>query len=93
MPRPTKNTVTTRQRKHILTNEDWYPTEDGRVVVSLIGWADGSWRVCVWGFDDFGLERDWHPSPTAQREAQLQFDRIVDLTTQNELRARGFVTA
>ena len=85
--------VTVRRTKHVLSNEDWYPTLEGKVRVSLIGWSDGAWRVCVWGGDDFGLERDWASSSGARHEARQQFDRIVHLTTQAELRARGFVNA
>lgn len=91
-------TVTHRTEKDILSNEDWYPTKagtwpgkDGFVRVSLIGYGDDHWRVCVWGGDDFGLEKDF---PVGERsKAHDEFDRIVNLTTRTELRARGFINA
>lgn len=81
--------MTHRSNKEILTNEDWCPTKDGKVDVSLVGWSDGKWKVSVWGNDDYGLERHFDDRASAQRE----FDRTVNLTTKAELKARGFVNA
>jgi hypothetical protein len=49
--------------------EDWYSNyrieDDARhkdtllVQVSALSLRDGKYRVCVWGNDDFGLERDF----------------------------------
>lgn len=78
--------VTHHSEKGILSNEDWHPTTDGKLSVSLIGWDTGEWKVCVWGGDDFGLERYYKDQAPAQQE----FDRIVNLTTKADLRARGF---
>lgn len=77
--------VTTRQTKKILTNEDWHPTIDGKVDVTLFGWDNGTWRVCVWGGDDTGMEIDLHD----ESKARSIFDRIVNLTTMAELTAMG----
>lgn len=75
-----------RSRKEILTNEDWYPTVDGKVTVSLIGWDDGAWKVSLYGGDDYGLEQFYEDQATAQQE----FDRIANLTRRADLWARGF---
>lgn len=77
--------VVNRQEKSILTNEDWYPTIDGKVTVSLIEWDNGNCRVCVWGGDDTGMEIDCADLVKARRI----FDRIVNLTTRGELQALG----
>lgn len=80
-------TLTQKEEKFILTNEDWYPTrEDGRVRVLLMGWTDGAWRVLIIGNDDFELEKRFIEENSARQE----FKRIVDLTTQKELKSRGF---
>ena len=44
------------------TTSDWYPNyQGGYVRVSLVRCRpDGTyWRVCAWGEDDFGMERDY----------------------------------
>jgi hypothetical protein len=91
--------VVSRQEKNILSNEDWYPTiagppwpgQEGMVRVSLIEYGDDHWRVCVWGGDDFGMERDFPVGEGVQ--AVMFFDRIVNLTTKSDLRIMGFVNA
>ena len=48
------------------TTDDWHPSfflndwYKGTKLVraSFLGLADGSWRVCVWGADDCGMEKD-----------------------------------
>ncbi len=52
--------------KFIKTEEDWYPTVNNKVRVKLILLSNKMWRVCVWGGDDFGLEKDF---PFTGREA------------------------
>lgn len=80
-----------RSDKWIFTNEDWYPTVEGRVKVSLVELksAPAKFRVCVWGGDDFGLEKDYESFD----EAFIVFDRIVSLVTQRQLRNWGFGNA
>lgn len=80
--------VKVRETKQILTNEDWYPTVEGKVGASLIGWDNGTWRVCVWGGDDTGMELD-----TDEGRARWVFSRIVDLTTVADLKALGLKPA
>ena len=52
------------------TTDDWCPSfeikGDARykyhlVEVSYLELSDGMWRVCVWGQDDMGMERDFEP--------------------------------
>ena len=64
-----------------LTLEDWYPSykldswykgkERGSnlLEVSLLKLITGEHRVCVWGNDDFGMEKDF---PTDKYEDALQ---------------------
>jgi hypothetical protein len=82
----------TREEKFILTSEDWYPTyATGLVRVALLRLSTGQWRVCVWGADDFGLERDL---PSVERQsAKRLYGRITDYTTQAQMRAWGMVNA
>lgn len=81
------------------TLDDWYPSyrleglHRGKplqlVEVSFVEIVDGSWRVCVWGADDFGLEKD-HSS------RDLAYDMFEEVIKQSEvsqvfLRELGFV--
>lgn len=76
--------------KHIATRENWYPTNaNGKVRVFLLRLSTGQWRVCVWGDDDFGLERDFKD----RGEAKGLFRKIKDYTTQAQMRAWGMVNA
>ena len=76
--------------KEILTKENWYPNLPGdKLRVSFMELMRNFkqakpqlWRVCVWGNDDFGMERDY-PDRT---DAKKAFQEIVDFTTKEELR-------
>jgi hypothetical protein len=86
------------------TNDDWYPVYQVKgwdnlqlVCVSFTqtgpdpARGNGKWRVCVWGADDCGMERDYDD----RSEAMTMFYRViswefVDLTLLLEL---GFVSA
>lgn len=83
--------------------EDWYGNfriaDDRRfeasqlVRVSLILLSTPEWRVCVWGNDDFGLERDFLAD---QHEAAMNlYVQIVtsQFPTQKWLRSLGMVGA
>jgi len=49
------------------TSDDWFPTAaDGTVKVSFAELSTGQWRVCVWGDDDCGMERDFGPDDREQ---------------------------
>lgn len=79
-PKPKKRML--RQEKWLLTNEDWYPTcEGGRVRASLLELFDGKFRVCVWGDDDHGLERDYE----TREEAERVFNELPLLITHAHL--------
>jgi hypothetical protein len=65
--------------------EDWYSNYriegDARhkdtllVQVSALSLSDGKFRVCVWGNDDFGLERDFDQPGQAMVLYQLIVSR------------------
>jgi hypothetical protein len=71
----------TRRDAWVPVAEDWYGNfkiEDDRrfqttrlVLVSAMGLSDGKYRVCVWGNDDFGLERDFDQPGEAMTLFQL----------------------
>jgi hypothetical protein len=70
--------------------ESWYPNyPNDQVKVSLIDYHDGNWRVCIWGWDDFGLEQDLKDKALAQK----LYDEIDHGITQAQLKARGFYRA
>jgi hypothetical protein len=62
---------------------------DGMVEASIMQWDNGRWRVCVWGADDTGMERDVDDEAVARR----LFDRINHLVTMADLASWGFVNA
>jgi hypothetical protein len=80
-----------RQEVEKPTRDNWYPTVNGRVRVSLLELSNGHWRVCVWGGDDFGLERDY-PS---KAEAEPAFLHLVSLehVDHRDCNALGFYRA
>lgn len=86
------------------TNDDWYSNEKifhkgelRRIVtVSLLKLnasrsGPWDWRVCVWGNDDFGLEKDF----TDHRQAVNTYIEIVIMNCVNQrpLRDMGFVNS
>ena len=75
------------------TPDDWYPTKDGKVkltVVKLVGDWEGWVRICVWGGDDFGLEKDQRLPFNA---AVVQAELIPVPITQTWLLDHGYVDA
>lgn len=80
-----------RVEKWIKTDQDWHPTKNGQVKVSLLQLKDNTWRVCVWGEDDFGLERDY---PTKKFvKARTLYKKIKDWTTKEEMKRLGMYPA
>lgn len=75
------------------TYEDWYPPITGKkcVRVRLLTLSDGKTRVCVWGGDDFGMEKDFDDALEAERvfNACLEQDKIH----RSFLKKLGFVNA
>jgi len=53
--------------------------------------GNGEWRVCVWGGDDCGMERDF----ADENEARAIFHEVIylDDVTMAALRKYGFVSA
>ena len=47
-----------KKTKLVPTTENWHPTENGAVEVTLSRDGPNNWRVSVWGADDFGMEKD-----------------------------------
>lgn len=80
-----------RVTKQIRTNEDWFPTVDGQLRVSFACLTDQQWRVCVWGGDDFGMERDF--PHVEKQEAKALFEKLVDFTTKQKMQELGMVNA
>lgn len=79
---------------------DWYkgtkPNETMLVQVSFTQTGpnppiNGEWRVCVWGGDDCGMERDF----TNEKEAWCCFLEVIGLDDVNmaALKKRGFTYA
>lgn len=61
------------------TTDEWYPNFDGnKVELSKIPMLDGTYRVCVWGKDDFGMEYD-------TTELQKALDMFNHLKTQTDI--------
>lgn len=77
-------------QKRIRTNEDWYPNyTDNLIEVSLALINAGSiYRVCVWGADDFGMEKDF--CFINLLEAMIEYMSITDGITKQELFDKGF---
>ncbi|MEN3238618.1 hypothetical protein PUR29_34830 [Methylobacterium ajmalii] len=83
------------------TSEPWYSefrvADDKRyerlhfVQVSLMQLHDGTWRTCVWGNDDHGLELDT-PDEARAREVYVQVCLMRDVT-HGALKGLGFVHA
>lgn len=85
-----------------LTQDDWYPEyscEDGKLVcVSFLKTGPESltgydWRVCVWGADDCGMEKDFPKE--RENEAWCCFLEVIGMRFVNvqNLKDLGFVSA
>jgi hypothetical protein len=76
-----------------VTHDDWYPCIDDKYVslkyVGLL--TDGMYRVCVWGGDDFGLEKDY----STEEEAKEVYERLkaTKVINKRDLFNIGFVNA
>ena len=89
------------------TADDWYPNLTGpegkedEVQVTVLGWRkhydpedeSPAFRVCVWGGDDFGLERDFSYSETTPLELVQFVLWMPQPVTQQWLRDQGFWNA
>ena len=84
------------------TKDCWYPSyklTDGKMLVRVVftqtgpnpKGGDGEWRVCVWGDDDCGMERDYDNEILAGNMFQYVIGlEYVDMET---LKANGFWSA
>lgn len=83
-----------RRTAHIRTSFDWYPTRgDGLVRVSFIELHNDQFRVCVWGEDDYGLERDF---PHVERQAAKRlYEQLIacSILTQEFCKSLGMYPA
>ena len=88
-----------------LTNEDWRPSyqingyyrgirDPMLVKVALFELSTGAWRVCVWGADDFGMERDYS-GEKAEESARAMFNHVLslDYVRVQDLEPNGFQRA
>lgn len=86
------------------TTDDWYSSyrlnnywrgikEPLLVEVSLLSLSTGEYRVCVWGGDDFGMERDF-PSDSELRARDLFLRLLGESKIEiRHLKELGFVPA
>lgn len=51
------------------------------------------WRVCAWGNDDFGMERDYAPDQRDQALALYQQIVSTQMPTQAQMREWGMIHA
>lgn len=80
--------------------DDWYPNfnaegkpdREGRYVrLSLLEIPTrAGWRVCAWGADDFGLEKDFDHGDRAAAQETYDLVRQVGPITQADLLSIGF---
>ncbi len=93
-PKPTpkrSHELLEKKEKSILTEEDWYPTTNGQVQVMLFIYkkGEGPHRVCVWGGDDFGLEKEFEDP----NQAKYLYETLGDYSSQSKMRQLGMITA
>ena len=85
-------------------NENWYPCykiDDGgeckdlvrvSLMYSCMTQINPFLRVCVWGVDDLGMEKDWPPTSENITEAEEMFFFLVtEEITFDKLFKLGFV--
>lgn len=91
-----------RTNRMVPTPDQWYPCFEGNLVqVSVIYttpcWPKPSIRVCVWGRDDFGLEKDlFFDSVEESKIAYNEWSERISrwgIVTIAELRQQGFDNA
>lgn len=75
------------------TNDDWYPNYSGdRVRIFFTPLLDGvTYRVAVWGNDDFGLEMDG--TDKEEMLSIFNFVKSLDRVDKAILIERGFTNA
>lgn len=73
------------------TNDDWYPNfSNNTVVISpVLPLSDGTFRVCVWGADDCGMEIDCK----THKEATKILNKIKEPVSKFDLKELGMYSA
>lgn len=56
-------------------------------------WPDPGYRVCVWGNDDLGMERDYASSEFSEAEQMFHEVIALDRVNKDKLEEWGFVYA
>lgn len=106
-PKPTKKkpAIICHRKFSLPTQDDWYPNRIRNTVeISVYEYTipdkhnNLTIRVCVWGDDDFGLEKDmFFPNSNEKEKALKEILREVDdfpnPLNQDWLRDRGFYNA
>jgi len=82
----------------VKTNEDWYPTVNGELKMSVMkynaGKANKLNRICIWGGDDFGMDRDFEDFDSITFDEMKEIaDNIPEPITVKWLLANGFIYA
>ncbi len=78
----------------VLTDEDWYPTVDGKLSLTVVSVAYYPMiRIHIWGGDDFGMEKDYNISEITFEEAKKEADAIPEPITVRWLLENGFIYA
>lgn len=80
----------------VKTNEDWHPTKDGELTMSVIKYDLNDNihklnRICIWGADDFGMERDFEDATFIEMKEIA--DAIPEPVAVEWLQAHGFIRA
>jgi len=84
-----KPTVVCLRKELIKVSDDWYPTKDGKVDLSLYRYEDdGRCVLSVWGGDDFGMELAGLDESRAQKLCDLI--KGCGILTKKDFRDIGF---
>lgn len=76
------------------TDEDWHPTINGQLTLSVIRSKVGLMiRICVWGGDDFGMEKDYKLYRITFKNAKKEADAIPEPITVEWLKQNDFIYA
>ena len=84
-----------KEKGYILkpTTDNWCPNYNNKTVAvsPVLNISDGSFRVCVWGADDMGMERDLKTFAGAQRIKKKVWK--LKVITVKKLKKLGFYPA
>lgn len=87
MPKKNKNSLNKIEllaHKYIHTKEDWYPNyPEDMVLVKMYQYLpENTYRVCVWGADDLGMEQDY----TSKDDAELAYNLLMNDTSREDMK-------